>query len=332
MSEISYKDYYKILGVGKGASEKEIKSAYRKLARQYHPDVNPGDKSAEERFQDINEAYEVLKDTEKRQQYDRFGSQWKQASAAGGRGPGPGQHGFDFDFSGFGFGGGGGGGGFSDFVEQMFGGAGRRGAPRAAQGANARADIEVSLEEAFSGAVRSLTLTQQKQCPNCGGVGVTSSGVCAACNGQGQQRKERRLEVKIPAGVTDGSKIRVRGEGEPGRGGGKPGDLFLTVKLAKHPVFEVKGHDLYCEQTVSVYDAVLGGETSLKTLKGEVNLKIPAGSQGGAKMRLKGLGLPRSGGKAVGDLYVVLRLKVPTELSERQRALYEELAALERQA
>lgn len=328
MSQLSYKDYYAILGVGRNATEKEIKSAYKKLARQHHPDVNPGDKESEHRFQDINEAYEVLGDKENREKYDRFGSQWKHASAGrGGAAPGGGAP-FDFDFNfDFGQGGGGGGGGFSSFFEQMFSGGGRN-APRATKGGVARAEIEVSLEEAFAGVSRTLTLSQSRKCPSCGGVGVSSNGVCPACRGQGTATTERRLEVKIPAGVTEGSQIRVRGEGEPGRHGGPPGDLYLTVKLRSHPRYEVKGRDLYVDVPVPFYRAALGGKVTVSTLKGDIELKVPPGSQGDKKLRLTGFGLPGSGGKKAGNLYARLRLTLPEEITPEMTELMEQFAKL----
>jgi DnaJ-class molecular chaperone len=229
------KDYYKILGVSKTATEKEIKSAYRKLARQYHPDVNPGDNKAEAKFQDINEAYETLSDSEKRQQYDQFGSAWRNFQSgpgAGRAGGGAGGQPFDFDFSGVDFGNMGGA-GMGDLFEQMFGRG--RGRKRPSQGGNARADVEVTLEEAFHGATKSLTITSQVNCPACGGAGVGRGGVCHTCGGSGRRSEDSKLEVKIPPGVSDGAKIRVKGKGEPGQMGGTPGDLYLTVHLRKHP-------------------------------------------------------------------------------------------------
>lgn len=318
------KDYYNILGVSKSATDKEIKSAYRKLARQYHPDVNPGDSKAEAKFQDINEAYEVLSDSDKRQQYDQFGAGWKnfQGAPGGGR-PGAGGQPFDFDFSNVDFGGGA---GMGDLFEQMFGkgrGGGRR---RPSQGGNARADIEVSLAEAFSGVTKTLTITSQVSCPACGGAGVGRGGVCAVCGGSGRRSEDSKLEVKIPAGVTDGAKIRVKGKGEPGQGGGAPGDLYLTVHLRKHPDFEVKGKDLYCSVKVDMFTALLGGKVEVNTLKGTVELKVPAGTQGGAKFRLSGFGLPGSSGKPAGNLYVEARIAIPENLTDEQREAFTQLS------
>ncbi len=328
---MDYKDYYQILGVSRTASDKEIKKAYKQLARQHHPDLNDGDKKAEAKFQDINEAYEVLGDSEKRAKYDRFGHQWKHAQA-GGR-PGGGGGGFDFDFSGFDFGAGGGGaGGFSSFFEQMFGGGGghgHRSRSRSSKGKNANADVEVTLEEAFTGSTRTLSLSQTRPCASCGGMGVSGQGTCPTCRGAGQAATEKRIEVKIPAGVSEGSKIRVRGEGDPGRNGGPPGDLYLNVKLRKHPAYEVKGQDLYCDAQVPFYRAALGGKIEVTTLKGKVDLKIPPATQGGKLFRLSGLGLPGMGGKKDGNLYVKVVLTLPEAIDEEMDELYRRFAELD---
>jgi DnaJ-class molecular chaperone len=310
------------LGVSKTATDKEINSAYRKLARQYHPDVNPGDGKAEAKFQDINEAYETLSDTEKRQQYDQFGANYQkyQGGARPGGGAGGGQP-FDFDFSGVDFGGGGAG-GMGDLFEQMFGkGRGGRGR-RPSQGGNARADVEISLEEAFHGATKTLTITSQIPCPACGGAGVGRGGVCHTCGGSGRRSEDSKLEVKIPAGVADGAKIRIKGKGEPGQMGGTPGDLYLTIHLRKHPDYEVKGRDLHMTARVDMFTAVLGGKIEVATLKGKVDLKIPAGTQGGSRFRLSGFGLPGSGGKPAGNLYVEAQIAIPERLTDEQREAF----------
>lgn len=328
---MAQKDYYKILGVSKTATEKDIKSAYRKLARQYHPDVNPGDSKAESKFQDINEAYEVLSDSEKRGQYDQFGANWQ--NFQGGRGgPRPGAGGpggqpydFDFDFSGFDFGGGGGGGGGNIF-EQMFGG-GRRRQNRAQKGGNVNADIDITVEEAFSGVSRTLTVTSQQACPVCQGSGVGRGGPCHHCGGSGRRSNDSKIDVKIPAGVTEGSKIRVKGKGEPGAMGGQAGDLYLTIHLRKHAHYEVNGKDLILTQKVDAFKAMLGGTQEVQTLKGKVDLKIPPGTQGGSKFRLTGFGLPGQGGKADGNLFVQVQLSVPEKLTDDQRRQLEQLAA-----
>lgn len=325
---MAQKNYYKVLGVSKSSTEKDIKSAYRKMARKYHPDVNPGDSKAEAKFQDINEAYEVLGDKEKRQQYDQFGANWQNYQGGRGRGGagGPGGQPFDFDFSGFDFGGaGGGGGGGGNIFEQMFGG-GRRRPNRPQKGANSKADIEITVEDAFSGTSRTLTITAQKACPQCGGSGVGRGGTCNFCGGSGRRSSDSKIDVKIPPGVTEGSKIRVKGKGEPGLRGGAAGDLYLTVHLRRHPLYEVHGKDLHLTQSVSAFKAMLGGTQEVTTLKGKLDLKIPPGTQGGKKFRLSGFGLPGQGGKADGNLIVKVQLVVPESLSEDQQTKVAELA------
>ena len=310
---MEYKDYYKILGVDRKASEKEVKKAYRKLARQHHPDVNPGDKGAEERFKEINEAHEVLSDPEKRKKYDQLGASWQQWQRAGGE-PG----GFDWGQWYAQPGGGrvhveyadlsdlfGGGGGFSDFFSAIFGGLGRRGGTAwgaqsqswAGTGQDYEQEVEVTLEEAFSGTSRVL------------------------------QKDGRRLEVKIPAGVTTGSRVRMRGEGAGGPRGGVKGDLYLRVKVLPHRTFERKGNDLYCEVPVDLYTAILGGEVRVPTLKGGAILKLPAETQGGKAFRLRGQGMPHlKDSQKRGDLYAKARVEVPKNLSDREKKLFKELA------
>jgi curved DNA-binding protein len=310
---MEYKDYYKILGVDKKASAKEIKKAYRKLARKHHPDVNPGDGAAEGRFKEINEAHEVLGDPEKRKKYDQLGSSWQQYQRAGAEPggfdwgqwyaqPGGGRVHVEYADLGDLFGGGG---GFSDFFSAIFGGAGRgagggRGAQsqyRAAPGQDYEQEVEITLEEAFAGASRVL------------------------------QKDGRRLEVKIPAGVRTGSRVRMRGEGGGGLGAGAKGDLYLRVKLLPHHIFELKGDDLYCDVPVDVYAAVLGGEVRVPTLKGGVMLKIPPETQGGKVFRLKGQGMPQlKDSEKRGDLYAKVRVMVPQDLSAQEKELFTELA------
>ena len=308
---MEYKDYYKTLGVGKSATADEIKKAYRKLARKHHPDVNPGDKKAEDRFKDINEAYEVLSDPGKRARYDQLGSsyqEWQQHGAPGGfdwgRWTSASPGGTRTEYSGnlddpFGQGGLG---DFSDFFNAIFGGAGaggarRRAAPR--RGQDYTQPVEVTLEEAYAGTTRLL------------------------------QIDNRRLEVKIPAGVKTGSRVRVRGEGGAGRAGGDQGDLYLKVDVLPHAVFERAGDDLHCDVTVDLYTAVLGGSVSVPTLKGSLTLKIPPETQNGRTFRLKGQGMPSLGSKdAYGDLLVKVQVKLPQDLSEKEKDLFKELAHL----
>ena len=309
---MEYKDYYRILGVDRNATEKEIKQAYRRLARKYHPDVNPGDKEAEERFKEINEAYEVLSDPEKRRKYDQLGASWQQWQRMGGNPR-------DFDWSqwfsrewpggrvhveygdlgdlfGEGI--------FSDFFRAIFGDVGTRprarwweARPRYARGQDYEQPVEISLEEAFHGTKRVL------------------------------EKDGRRLEVTIPPGVRTGSRVRIAGQGGPGVGGGRPGDLYLKVTVLPHPIFKRQGDDLHCEVPVDLYTAVLGGEVRVPTLEGDVMLKIPPGTQGGQTFRLRGKGMPNlRNPRQRGDLYVKVQVQVPQNLSQRERELFRELA------
>jgi len=308
---MEYKDYYKILGVDKKASQKDIKRTYRKLARQYHPDVNPGDKAAEERFKEINEAYEVLSDPEKRQKYDQLGSSWQQWQRRGGD-PG------GFDWSQWFAGGQPGGsrvhvqygdigdlfgqGGFSDFFRNIFGGTGgatysQHSSRRSGQ--DLEHPVDITLEEAFRGTKRIL------------------------------QSDSRRLEVTIPAGVDTGSRVRISGQGQPGLGGGASGNLYLHVTVLPHRTFERKGDDLYCRVPVDLYTAILGGEVPVPTLTGQVMLKIPPETQSGKRFRLKGLGMPNlKNSKQRGDLYAEVSIVVPKRLSKREKELFQELAEM----
>jgi curved DNA-binding protein len=306
---MEYKDYYKILGVDKSADDKEIKKAYRRLARQYHPDVNPGDKAAEARFKEINEANEVLSDPEKRRKYDALGQQYQRWQQTGGQ-PG----GFDWSqWMGAGQPQGGrveyadlgdlfGGTGFSDFFEAIFGGvsAGSRSTGRApARGRDLEHEVEITLEDAFSGAQLMLEV-----------------------NG-------RKLEVKIPAGVKTGSRVRVAGEGQPSAGSGARGDLYLRIKVMPHPTFERRDNDLHCEVQIDLFTALLGGEARVPTLSGPVVLRIPAGTQTGKVFRLSGQGMPALRAPAErGALYAKARVILPENLSSREQELIREWARL----
>jgi len=328
---MEFKDYYQVLGVPRSATAREIKSAYRKLARKFHPDVNPGDSEAEKRFREINEAHEVLGDEENRKKYDRLGAHWKQGGAPGW--PPGGAQDVDFDlgdlFSSLGgAGAGAGASGRSSFFDMFFGSmggpGGRHASPRA--GSDLEASVEISLEEAFQGTRRQLTLEKAGPCPTCQGRGRTESGLCPTCRGAGQTTTPRVLDVRIPAGVCDGSRVRVRGEGSPGSGGGRSGDVYLRVRLHRHPLYEAKGHDLHGEVRVPLYDAILGGEVSLPGPGGNtLTLRIPPETQNGKQFRLTGQGLPRSRGQA-GDLYVRLQVDLPTNLSAEERDLFRRLA------
>lgn len=301
------KDYYEVLGVGRKADEKEIKRAYRRLARKYHPDVNPGDKAAEERFKDISEAYEVLSDKDRRAKYDQFGHLgpgWERAGEqgfGGFGGPQAGQWqqappGFDV-------------GGFGDLFENLFGGLGgartgqRGGMQFRARGQDVEYEVELTLEEAYAGTTRQIALTMPDGSVN-------------------------RLEVKIPAGVAAGSRIRMAGQGGPGMGGGAAGDLFLVVRLRPHPRFERRGDDLYVEVPVTFAEAALGARIEVPTLQGPVTMTVPPGSSSGQLLRLAGMGMPKVRGGGKGDEYVRLRIVVPRNLTDEERRLVEQLASL----
>jgi curved DNA-binding protein len=310
---VRYKDYYEILGVPRTSSDVEIKKAFRKLAREFHPDVAKDKKQAEEKFKEINEAYEVLGDPDKRKKYDELGADWKSGAEfrpppgwetfQGGRsfrGGKPGAQDFEFHFGGT---------GFSDFFEQLFGSRmrgdfsgfdnGGGAADFAARGRDVEGDLMVTLEEALRGSVRSVSVRHDSH--------------------------TETYQVKIPAGVTEGQRLRVAGRGEAGTGGAAAGDLYLRVRLAKHPDFEVEDHNLIYEAGLAPWEAVLGANISVPTLDGRVNIKIPPGTQNGQKLRVRGRSLPLPGG-GHGDLIVVVRLEVPASITEAERKLWEQLA------
>jgi DnaJ-class molecular chaperone len=326
---VDFKDYYSILGVSKTATEKEIKQAFRKLARKYHPDVNPGDKSAEARFKEINEANEVLSDPAKRKKYDELGANWRQYEnvAPGAGGPFAGQPGSEWNGSSGGGGfrtmteeevaemfGGGGDSPFSDFFQTFFGGGGSRGGAerrtrsrsRQQPGRSVEHEFELDLETAARGGVHRLQLRHDGEA--------------------------RSVEVRIPAGVADGSLVRVAGEGGRGTGGAASGDLFLRIRLKPHPAYQVSGRDLTTHVSVPVSTAVLGGEVNVVALGGKtVRVRIPETTQPGQKLRLRGLGLPALGDKGqAGDLFVVVDVALPRTLNEMTRKAYEELARIEK--
>lgn len=327
-------DLYSTLGVKREASDKEIRSAYRRLARQFHPDVNPGKPEAEERFKAVNAAYEVLSDPDKRKKYDQYGDQWQHADeieamrrqragaaygAGGGAGP---SFSFEGDISDL-FGGRGGGAGAGMF-ESLF----RRAGNGRQRGQDIEHAVRVTLEEAYAGTTRTIELRGPGEvCATCNGAGQLAGATCHACRGTGTTGGSRRVEVRVPAGVADGSRIRVAGKGSPGAGGGAPGDLFLRVQVSAHPVFERRGDDVYVNVDVPVADAALGGEVRVPTLKGRaLALRVPGGTQGGRVLRLAGQGMPRSGG-GFGDLFATVRLVLPEPMSDEQRALFERLRA-----
>lgn len=338
---VKTRDYYEVLGVGRDASGDEIKTAYRKLARKFHPDLNPGDKASEERFKELQEAYDVLSDAEKRKLYDQYGENWRAvqqgggapppgrgggARAAEGAGPG-GPGGFDFsgfDFGGFDFGG-------SDIFEEMFSrGRGRGRARRSNRGADVEAELELSLEEAHRGGRRTLQMQVAEPCATCQGTGVVGDNqVCPTCGGTGQVLRPKTIEVNIPAGVRDGSTVRLAGQGGAGASGAQAGDLYLHIRLRPHPVFTLRGDDLETELPIAPWEAVLGAKVEVPTIEGRAEVTIPAGAQSGQRLRLRGQGLnKRRGGR--GDLYVRLKIVVPKEPSEEERRLFEELKRVAR--
>jgi molecular chaperone DnaJ len=320
------KDYYSVLGVSRNASEREIKQAYRKLARQYHPDVNAGDKSAEAKFKRINEAYEVLSDKEKRRKYDQFGDQWQYAdqfaqarrqqtpfwnfSQAGGQS-------FRFEEADLG-----------SLFGDLFGGGIRRRQVRPRRGKDIKYPVEVTLEEAYHGTKRAIAFQTEQPCSDCKGTGLIQNLPCSVCRGSGVVSGVKRLEVKIPSGVRDGSRVRIAGKGEPGYAGGTSGDLYLVVSVKPHRLFKRKGDDLYVEVAVPLTVAVLGGEVFVPSLKGKLALKVPPETQSGRAFRLAGRGMPHLGDSSHGDLLAKVSVVLPTKLSEEEKKLFERLSQL----
>jgi molecular chaperone DnaJ len=350
---VSKRDYYEVLGIEREASDQQIKSAYRKLALKYHPDRNPGNKQAEEHFKEAAEAYAVLADSQKRSLYDRFGHAGISGAGAGG--------GFDptifADFSDI-FAGLGDAFGFGD----IFGSRRRKGGPQ--RGADLRYDLEITFEESArgtettiqipreetcepckgSGAAPGTTaetcsqcrgsgqlrfqqgfLTVARPCPNCRGTGKTIAKPCQTCRGAGRVARERALTVKIPAGIATGQRLRLYNEGEHGSAGGPSGDLYVVVHVQEHPFFHREGDDLYCEMPMQFPTVALGGTVKVPTLDGHEDLHVPAGTQPGARFKLRGKGMPNVSGRGHGDLHVIARIAVPKKLSKEQRQLVEEL-------
>ena len=329
------KDYYQLLGVKRDASDDQIKQAYRKLARKFHPDLNPGDKPAEEQFKELQEAYDVLSDKENRKLYDQFGENWRAVKSGAGvpppgwkgakrstRGGGPRTGGFDFndfDFSNFRSSGAGG----FDVFEEMFG-SGRARGRRPGRGSDVEANLELSLEEAHRGGRRTLQMQVAETCPTCNGSGLNDGRACETCGGAGQVNKPKTIEVSIPAGVRDGSTIRLAGQGGMGTDGSEPGDLYLHIRLLPHPVFKVIGDDLEVELPLTPWEAVLGAKVEAPTIEGKVELTIPPSAKSGQRLRLRGQGLTRrKGGR--GDEFVRLKIVVPKDVSDEEQRLYEEL-------
>jgi molecular chaperone DnaJ len=351
------KDLYGALGVSKGAPQNEIKKAYRKLARQYHPDANPGDAEAEERFKEIQGAYDVLSDPEKRKQYDAFGSGPRAGGFPGGGGP---AGGFNFDFGDLSdlFG------GFGD----IFGGRGQT-RQRPARGADLRTEVNVSFEDSLRGLEiqipveaeaacrecggsgaqpgtapivcpeckgRGVTVESQGMfglshtCPRCGGAGTVIEKPCPRCHGTGRERRTKRYKVKIPAGVKNGTQIRLKGKGEPGFGGGPPGDLIVVTRVSDSPVYKRRGADLEVEVPVTYADAALGAKVEVPTPEGAVSLKVPAGSESGKLLRIKGRGAPKLNGGGKGDVLARLKIAVPKKPTKKEKELLEELRKVQK--
>ncbi len=359
-------DYYSLLGVEKTASEEDLKKAYRKKAIQYHPDKNQGNKEAEEMFKKVSEAYEVLKDPQKRAAYDRYGhAAFQQGGGAGPRGGGGGGFHDPFDIFREVFNQGGGGGGGGIFEEFFGGGGGGRDGGR--DGSDLRYDLEITLEEAARGLEKEISfrkavtcercdgsgaepgskrvtcptcrgsgqirrsggiITFTQACPTCGGAGTKIEKPCSACKGEGRTAKTTKLNVRIPPGVDTGSRLRSVGNGEAGMAGGQAGDLYIVISVAEHEIFERQNDDLFCEIPVKFTLAALGGSIEVPTLSGKASLKIPVGTQSGTTFRLKGKGMPSLRGGHQGDQLVRVHVEVPTSLSPEQRKKLEEFSQI----
>jgi molecular chaperone DnaJ len=346
---VSKRDYYEVLGVGRNAGDQEIKGAYRELAKKYHPDRNPDNPTAEERFKEASEAYSVLSDQQKRAAYDRFGHAGVQGAAAGGQTGNPEDLGDILgDFFGFG---------------DIFGGGGRR-RTRAQRGEDVRYDLEIAFEDAMFGMSAEIQVPRMERCDHCKGQGsepgygpspcptchgrgevlyqqsflsirrtcstCNGSGQiirnpCTECRGQGYKQVQRKLKVNIPAGVDDGNRLRLAGEGQPGANGGPPGDLYVFLKVRDHAFFERQENDLHCTIPLNIAQATLGSEIDVPTLEGQQKLKIPEGTQNGAQFKLRNKGVPILNTNGRGDMYVHVSVKMPTRLTRDQRKLMEQL-------
>lgn len=338
---VEYKDYYSTLGLARTATPEEIRRAFRRLARECHPDVATQEVEAAVRFREINEAYEVLSDPGKRSTYDSLDRGWwyePGASSRSHRDSGNRPHtraqtkqGSTFEFC---FGGTT---GFSEFFEHVFGAQAQRspdpspsandqGAQSGRRGQDVESEILVSLSEVMSGAIRPLALQREVTCPLCDGTGAAHTQRCRGCNGKGEILQRQRYQLRIPAGVKEGQRLRVAGEGSAGEESGRAGDLYLRVRYAKHPDFQVEGANLVCEVRIAPWEAVLGAQVTVATLNQNVSIRIPAGSQNGQRLRVRAQGLPQSTGER-GDLHVILNIQVPQTLTDRERALWVQLAA-----
>lgn len=354
---MSKRDYYEVLGLSKGASADEIKKGYRSKAKELHPDRNTSDPSAESKFKEANEAYDVLKDPERKAAYDRFGH----AAFEGGMGGGGGQRQGDFSSA------------FSDVFDDLFGdfmGGGQRGGgrSRASRGSDLRYNLEISLEDAYSGLQKSINVptsvqcspcngsgaaggsepstcptcsgmgkvrasqgffTVERTCPSCSGMGQVISNPCSSCGGQGRSNKDRSLSVNVPSGVETGTRIRLSNEGEAGLRGGPAGDLYIFIEVREHKIFQRDGNSLFCRIPVSMSGAALGGDIEVPTMDGgRSRVKIPAGSQSGRQMRLRGKGMPAIKSAQKGDMFIEIAVETPVNLTSKQRELLREFEAL----
>ena len=367
MATTTKQDYYEVLGVPRKASLKEIRTAFRRLARKYHPDLNPGDKAAEEKFKQIQEAYDVLSDSQKRQMYDQYGFYSENLPpGAHPSGPSAGEPGVNFDFGGFDFGGGTGAGGggtsFRDLFSQVFGARGGRvGEPDEEPGGDLEYQIEIDFWDAVRGAVKKLSITRMDACETCHGTGAvgapqtcpTCRGTgsiqqaagkmrfnvpctrcggtgklrtpCRTCGGEGRLRRTETIDVRIPAGVANGGRVRVPGKGNAGTMGAPPGDLYLRVVVRPHPFFERRGNDLYVRVPVTVAEATLGAKIEVPTMDGRALVRIPPGTNSGKTLRLREKGVPNARNGARGDQYVEIQVVVPQPTDERVRTLMKDL-------
>ncbi|HEX2924989.1 MAG TPA: molecular chaperone DnaJ [Ruminiclostridium sp.] len=355
------RDYYEVLGVDKSASDADLKKAYRNLAKKYHPDVNPGDKTAEAKFKEVNEAYEVLSDSQKRSRYDQFGHAGTDPNGFGG---GAGGFSSDFDF-----------GGIGDIFETFFGGSGFGGRSRARRGPQKGADIkyamEISFEEAAFGVEREISVSKMEICTKCTGTGAKPgtdvstckhcngtgqvqikqntpfgqfintktcdackgegkiiTDPCPACNGKGRLRNTKKIKIDVPAGIDDGQTISLRGGGDPGVKGGPNGDLYVSIRVKPHPLFSRQGNNVMCDVPITFTQAALGAEIEVPTLDGKVKYTVPEGTQTGAVFRLRGKGIPFLRGNGRGDQFVKVNIDVPKKLNEKQKALLREFAEI----
>lgn len=356
---VAFKDYYAVLGIPRAASETEIKSAFRTKAREFHPDANPNDPTAEDKFKEVNEAYEVLSDAEKRKMYDRFGEDWQRYRDAGidpndatfNRGTGRTTYrtnatsSQDDDFEQWFTGGGApsgswewtesdgyreGGGRFSDFFDLLFGNEDRGGRAttrtgRPARGEDLEVHADITMQEAFEGTHRKLTVNSPEYCKTCNGTGMARGASCPTCNGTGQVSRTKTLEVRIPQGVKTGSRVRISGQGGPGIAGGPNGDVYLLINVIRDSRFQMDGRNIRTEIEIPLFTALLGGEVIVSTMSGKIALRIPEGTQNGRVFRVRGKGMPERGKSPAGDLLVTVQVNLPTDLSADEKQRFAEL-------